>query len=177
MFFGGWESIGRIVLLATVVYILLVLALRIAGARALAKMSAYDLVVTIALGSLIATIPLQESVTLADGITAIAVYLVLQRVLSLLLTRWKPARGLMKSGAKLVLWDGEMLHERMRSIPISDAEVRAAVRSAGLASIAHALAVVLENDGSWSVVRRGDPSDLSAISELDPPWPLAARES
>ena len=50
MFFSSWSSLGHIVLLAAIVYLALVAALRVVGSRALAKMSAYDLVITIALG-------------------------------------------------------------------------------------------------------------------------------
>ena len=51
MFFRSWEAVLRVALSAAAVYILVVLALRIIGARALAKMSGYDLIVSIALGS------------------------------------------------------------------------------------------------------------------------------
>ena len=46
MFFAGWESIGRIVLLAVCTYVGLVAALRVLGEQALAKMSGYDLLIT-----------------------------------------------------------------------------------------------------------------------------------
>ena len=51
MFFSRWASIGRIVLLATLVHLALAAALRITGPRALAKVSASDLMITIALSS------------------------------------------------------------------------------------------------------------------------------
>jgi hypothetical protein len=54
MFFDGWDSVARIVVLAALIYTILVAALRIIGEQALAKMSAYDLIVTVALGSFLA---------------------------------------------------------------------------------------------------------------------------
>ena len=169
MFFSSWESLGRGFLLAACVYFALLGALRIAGSRSLAKMSAYDMVVTIALGSLIATIPLSRDTTLADGFVVIATYLVLQRVLSWMLTRWRGARVAVKEAPMLLLWEGRLLDDRLRNKNVTEAEVRAAVRSAGKSSYRDVLAVVLENDGSWSVVPSGDEGDRSALRDLDIP--------
>ncbi|HEX6060310.1 MAG TPA: YetF domain-containing protein [Gemmatimonadaceae bacterium] len=176
MFFDGWEPIGRVVLMATLAYAALVAALRVAGSRALAKMSAYDLVITIALGSLIASVPLQQSVTLAEGLAAIGTFLLLQRLVSLLASRWRASRAVAKASPTLVLWDGRLLRDRMRDIPVTDAEVHAALRSSGMGSPAQAQAVVLENDGSWSVIGRGQAGDLSALRELDLPASREGRE-
>ena len=175
MFSTSWESVGRSVLLAVIVYVFVVAALRVVGIRALAKMSAYDLVVTIALGSLIATIPLQSRISVIDGVLVIATFLVLQRVASRLLTESPAARHLVKSRPILVAFRGQMLRERMDAERINEEEVRAAVRAAGLGSLAQCAAVVLENDGTWSVIPRSDGADLSALRELDlpAPWPEA----
>jgi hypothetical protein len=44
MFFNGWHSVARIVVLAASTYLILVAALRIVGEQALAKMFAYDVI-------------------------------------------------------------------------------------------------------------------------------------
>jgi uncharacterized membrane protein YcaP (DUF421 family) len=171
-FFDGWAPLGRIALLATLVYVVLVAILRVMGPRALAKMSAYDLIVTVALGSLVASIPLQKTVTLADGFVAIGVYLALQRITSMVLTRSRKTAHFVEGRATLIMWDGQLLHDRMLRVAVTVPEVHAAVRSAGIVSLAEVLAVVLERDGSWSVIGQQDPRDLSALSELDLPWEL-----
>jgi uncharacterized membrane protein YcaP (DUF421 family) len=67
------------------------------------------------------------------------------------------------------VWQGELLDERLQHFHVTEEEIRAAVRRAGLASLREALAVVLENDGQWSVVAQRDGSDLSAFEGLDVP--------
>lgn len=68
------------------------------------------------------------------------------------------------------MWEGHVMDERLGSFKISIEEVRAAIRRAGLASFDEAQAVVLENDGNWSVVaKRRHGSDLSAFEGLDVP--------
>jgi hypothetical protein len=103
MLFDGWSSIGQIVLLAVGTYVLLIVALRVAGAQALAKMSAYDLVITIALGSIVATIPLSSGVSLADGAAIVVTYLGIQALTraSVKKVAGRPATGeeLARSGA------------------------------------------------------------------------------
>ena len=51
MFFDNWFSLLRILVLGTAAYGLLVLYVRLFGKRTLSKLSAFDLVVTVALGS------------------------------------------------------------------------------------------------------------------------------
>jgi len=53
---------------------------------------------------------------------------------------------------------------------VSADEIRAAVRKAGLRSLSEAQVVVLENDGEWSVVAKGEGvSDESAFFGLPIP--------
>jgi uncharacterized membrane protein YcaP (DUF421 family) len=164
MFFDGWQSIARVVLLATGTYVLLIAALRVAGTQALAKMSAYDLVITIALGSIVATIPLGTGVTLADGAAVIVSYLGLQAVMRRTLKAWLPGRHLVKNAPRLVVWDGRLLDAPLRQANVTDREVRAAIRKAGIGSVGDVQAVVLENDGEWSVIGRTHTDDLSALA-------------
>ncbi|MFL5575555.1 MAG: DUF421 domain-containing protein [Gemmatimonadaceae bacterium] len=161
---------------AAAIYVLIVVALRIAGERALAKMSGYDLIVTVALGSLVASIPLTSAISVADGAAAIVTFLVLQEV-----TRWLQARSrhvhhVVRERPHLVVWDGEFLEDRLKKISMTEDEVRAAVRRTGLLSMTQVQAVVLENDGEWSVLPRSDAKDLSALDGLRIPYLLPPDE-
>ena len=55
MFFDSWAGLGRVLVVGVLAYSALVLLLRISGKRTLTKMNAFDLVVTVALGSTLAT--------------------------------------------------------------------------------------------------------------------------
>ena len=68
IFFQGWAGIVRTLVAGTLAYAFLVLALRGAGKRTLAKLNAFDLVVTVAFGSVLASILLSEGVALAQGV-------------------------------------------------------------------------------------------------------------
>jgi len=67
MFIDGWYPVLRIVVVGTLSYIAVVGLLRYFGKRALSKMNAFDLVVTVAIGSALASAVVSKNVTLVDG--------------------------------------------------------------------------------------------------------------
>ena len=173
MFFDGWDSVWRVVGVAAIIYVSIVALLRIFGEQALAKMSAYDLVVTVALGSFLAGIPLGSGVTVVDGLAAVGTYLVLQQILRWTIKRSRRAEKAVRDTPHVVVWDGVLLEDRLLKLNILKDEVRSAVRRAGKSSFSEVLAVILENDGEWSVVQYGDAVDLSTLEGLEVPWKVA----
>ena len=82
-FFNDWQGLLRTLVVGVLAYITLVLFLRFSGKRTLSKMNAFDLVMTVALGSTLATVLLTESVALAEGALAFALLIGLQFVVTL----------------------------------------------------------------------------------------------
>jgi uncharacterized membrane protein YcaP (DUF421 family) len=73
MFFDSWSGIGRTVVVGVLAYLGLVVLLRSSGKRTLSKMNAFDFVVTVALGSTLATSLLSREVALVEAMVAFAV--------------------------------------------------------------------------------------------------------
>ena len=86
--------------------VLLLLLLRVSGKRTLTKMNAFDLVVTVALGSTLATVLLTKSVALAEGLTAFVLLIFLQFVLTWLSVRSRAVSRLVKSEPTLLVYQG-----------------------------------------------------------------------
>lgn len=78
MLFDTWQGPVRVLVVGTLAYVALVFFLRVSGKRTLTKMNAFGLVVTVALGSTLATITLSRSVALVEGVLAFALLLGLQ---------------------------------------------------------------------------------------------------
>jgi uncharacterized membrane protein YcaP (DUF421 family) len=154
MFFHSWSDIGRAIAVSAMIFLSIVALLRLTGQRALAKMSAYDVVFSVTLGSLIATVAVTRDITLSEGLAAVVTMLMLQEGIRWLQARNLRAHHLIREPPAVVLWDGQLLEDRLKEDSISADEVRAAVRRAGLRSLGDAQIVVLENDGAWSVIRR-----------------------
>jgi len=165
-FFDGWEQLLRSAISAAAIYLAIVAAIRVAGQKALAKMSGYDLIVTVALGSIVAALPLTTSVSIADAIAAAVTFLGLQQVTRYLQARNRRIHKLVRERPHLLLWNGRMLEDRMLQSDISADEVRAAVRRSGFSSLKQVRAAILENDGEWSVIPQSETPDLSAMEGL-----------
>jgi uncharacterized membrane protein YcaP (DUF421 family) len=133
-------------------YVALIAILRCSGKRTLAKMNAFDLVVTVALGSTLSTILVSRQVPLADGVLALALLVALQFAVAWTSVRWPAFEDLVKSEPSLLVFRGELRRRELRRQRVSEEEVAAAVRSAGLPHMRDAGAVVLETDGTFSVI-------------------------
>jgi uncharacterized membrane protein YcaP (DUF421 family) len=152
IFFSGWPSLARVVLVGVPLYFLLLVMLRWFGKHALAKSNAYGLVVTVSLGSALASAVLTKEVSLADSVLAMGLLLALQYALELAGSRWGPSNRFLSQSPALLLKDGRMLVEALRRERVSEAEVLAAIRRHGIGCVAQVGAVVLEEDGSFSVI-------------------------
>lgn len=154
MFFGSWYAIGRIVLIGLCAYVALITLLRVTGKRTLSKMNAFDLIVTVALGSTLSTIVISEDVELSDGIAALATLVALQFAVTWTSVRSARVRRWVKSEPRAMLVDGTLQEDAMRDERITPDEVLAAIRAAGHDRFDRAALVTLETDGSLSVVSR-----------------------
>lgn len=166
MFFDNWFGLLRVLVVGTLTYAALVTMLRISGNRTLSKMSAFDLVVTVALGSTLASTLLTSDVALFEGVLALALLIGLQFIVAWLSVRSPRWRGWVKADAVLLAWRGALLRGVMRRERITEEEVNAALRAKGLESLEAAEAVVLESDGTVTVIPRGDDKSLSALRDV-----------
>ena len=152
MFFKDWLSLARVVIASLSGYVALVLILRVSGKRTLSKMSAFDLVVTVALGSTLATVILSKDVSIAEGALAFAMLVLLQYAVAWLATRSSAFSHLVKSEPTLVFYRGEFRVPALRRQRLTEGEVRSAVREQGVSSMEDVEAVVLEPSGDLSVI-------------------------
>ncbi len=168
MWFDTWSDVLRVVLVGPAAYLAVVLVLRASGKRTLSKLNAFDLVVTVALGSTLATIFLSTDVSWSEGAVALAVLALLQLIVALITSRVPAVRAAMTAGPTLLLRDGEFLGPALHSARLTQAEVRQAIRGSGIGDVAGVAAVVLESDGSLSVVSMDQVGNGSALADLPP---------
>jgi len=166
MLFDGWDVIVRTVVVGVPAYAALVVLLRLSGKRTLSKMNAFDFVVTVALGSTLATILLSRDVALAEGVTALALLIALQGAIAWLSVRVRFVERAVKSEPRLLVYRGRVLHDAMRRERVLEVEVLQALRNQGVASTEEVQAVVLETDGTFSVVRSDPGSERSSLRNV-----------
>ena len=152
MLFHSAEDLVRVIVVGVGAYVGLIVLLRTTGKRTLSKMNAFDLVVTVSLGSTLAATLLNADVSLSKGLTAFAVLCGLQFVVAFVSVRFDWFETVVKAQPALLYYDDAFLWRTMRRERVTREEVLAAVRAAGRPDLAAAHAVVLETDGSVSVV-------------------------
>jgi uncharacterized membrane protein YcaP (DUF421 family) len=167
VWFDNWQGVARVVLAGFAAYACLILLLRISGKRTLSKLNAFDLVVTVALGSTLATVLLSKDVAFVEGVVAFAVLIFGQYFIAKLSLRFRPVRQAMKSEPRILLYRGRVFEDALRSERVSVEEIESVVRGAGLSSLRRAGAVVLETDGSFHVLPelRSDESALPPLPD------------
>jgi len=165
IFFQGWEPLLRTAIGTTATYLALVVLLRVAGQRTLAKWYAFDLIVTVALGSTFANGVLSEDVTIAQSVVGFIVLIGLQFIIAWIVVRWSPMRTIVNPAPTLVLHLGRFMNDAMKSQRVAEADVRAAVRRQGLADLESVGAVILEADGTFSVIKDLGRS-VSALADI-----------
>jgi len=158
-----------VLLVGTAAYLALVLVLRLSGKRTLAKMNAFDLVVTVALGSTLATVLLSKDIPLAEGITAFALLALLQYVVTWSSVRFSAIRHLVRSEPALLFHDGTFLQSVLRKQRVTEQEVHQAMRSQGIGSLEDVAAVVLETDGTFSILRSVADGSASTLKDVSSP--------
>jgi uncharacterized membrane protein YcaP (DUF421 family) len=154
LLFQGWAGIWRTVLVSVLAYAALVLFLRISGKRTLSKLNAFDFVVTVALGSTLATILLSKDVALAEGLTALGMLIALQFAVTWTAVRSSSFSDLIRSEPTLLARDGALLQGPMKRQRVTEAEVMSAVRDRGGRDLKEVEAVFLESDGTLTALLR-----------------------
>ena len=166
MFFDSWFNIYRVLIVGVLAYAGLVLLLRISGNRTLSKMNSYDLVVTVAFGSTLSTILVNQNVTLAVGLAALALLIVLQLIITWCSVRSHFINDLVKTAPTILLLDGRLRTDALKRVRVTGDDVMAAVRQQGQGSLENIDAVILESDGSLSVISANQAGNRSACGKL-----------
>ena len=152
--------------LGTIAYIAIIFMLRISGKRTLAKWNSFDFVVTIAFGSVLASILLSTKDTFGQGILGFALLVFFQYIITWIAVRSSWIQKLIKSEPSLLLYRGKLKHEVLKKQRVAEGEVLAALRTHGVGAIEDVDAVVLETDGSFSVIQNLDNSSASALKDV-----------
>lgn len=137
--------------------------LRGSGERTSAKLNALDLVVTVALGSTLATILLNPAVSWSEGAVALVLLAGLQYVVAAFTSRYPAGTALVTAEPTRLLKDGRFFEAELHQQRLTHSEVRQSIRANRLGDVADVATVILETDGTLSVVPPDKAGDRSAL--------------
>ena len=165
MIFDNWSGLRQILLTTLMAYPILIIFLRLSGKRTLSKWNAFDFVVTIALGSILASVMLSNDVAVLEGLLGLGLLVLFQYCITFISVRVEWFESIIKSNPTLIYKNDTFLLEKMKKHRVSRAEILAAVRSSSTASLDSVRYVVLETDGSFSVIKKSDEDTSSSALE------------
>ena len=171
MWFDDWYSLLRIALVGVAAYVVLILVVRLTGKRTLSQLSAFDFIVTVSLGSTLATILLSTDVAWTEGAVGLLLLAGLQFCAAAVSSRCPWARKLFTARPTLLVAHGEVRREALRSKRLTESDLLQVVRMHGCGDISEVEAVVLEPNGTFSVItadRYGDGSALAGVQVAFP---------
>lgn len=154
LIFSGFDVLLRTLFIGIMAYGAIVIIVRISGKRSLSQLNAFDFIVTVAIGSILASIIINKNVTIIQGITAFFVLIILQFIISKLAVHSKQFSKYIKSEPTLLFYNGEFRYENMKKERVVENEIKQAIRSNGNGSMSDVNAVILETDGSISIINK-----------------------
>ena len=156
---------------ALLFYILIIVMVRVVGERTTSEFNNFDWIINVAVGSLAASGILLRNVASVDGIAAIVVLAACQYITTRLVMRSDDVADVVKAEPTLLTHKGEYLRDAMARTRISEEEIKTALRAARITANSDANWVVLETNGTMSVIPRQDVQwgDADALSDVNCP--------
>ncbi|QDV48072.1 DUF421 domain-containing protein [Gimesia fumaroli] len=154
---GQWNEIPMVLLSCLVTYSLILVYTRVTGLRSFSKMSASDFVMTLAVGSIFASIISMSTPSVVIGLTALASLFFGQWLLALLRLKFNWFSKLVDNEPLLLMHGRHMLEENLEKANVTRADVYGKLREANALNYDQVLAVIFETTGDISVLHADDP--------------------
>jgi len=166
LFFKDWPAVLHIVICAVISYIVLFIFIRISGKRTLAKLNAFDFVVTVTLGSTLSSMILKK-VPLVEGFVALITIIALQYLLAFLAKNSSKMEDVINSTPTLLFYDGKFILPAMKKEVITEEEIYSEIRKYRLESLEDVQAVVMELNGTFTVVKKSNKVGPSSLDDIE----------
>lgn len=163
MFEITFQSFIRIATVGTLAYIGLIILLRISRKRTLSQLNMFDFVITVAFGSVLSTILLNSNTSLLEGLLAFALLILFQFIITFLSVRSKPFSQMIKAEPTLLFQEGQFYRTAMKKERVTEDEMLQSVRKQGIGTLSEVKAIVLETDGTLSIIKNTAGDALSNV--------------
>jgi uncharacterized membrane protein YcaP (DUF421 family) len=145
---GVFDVVAR----SAIVYVTLVVLLRFGGKRQVGQLSIADLVLVLLIANGVQNAMVGENTTLIGGIAAALTLVVIDGVVDRLEQRSDRIRVRLEGEPRILVRDGVILTRALNEEKVAEGDLRAAIRSHGVADVEGVDMAVLETNGSISVI-------------------------
>lgn len=153
-----------LVIRTTLLFALVVFAIRIMGKRQIGEMQAAELVVTLMISN-VASIPMQDIGTpLLTGVMPILTLVLLELGLSFVMLKNSGLRHIVSGKPVVVIVRGEIDQQAMKKIRFSNEDLFEELRKNGIFDIADVEYAVVETDGVLSILEKSEGKEEKSSS-------------
>lgn len=150
------ETSTIIIISVMLIFSCLIIITRIAGLRTFAKMTSFDLTTTIAIGSILASVAMDTTISIGNGLVTLAAIVIFQVIFAVLQRKSNLFRKAATNGPILIMKDGKILEEALKKSNLHRSELIAKLREANVLQFDDVRAVVFESTGDVSVLHVND---------------------
>ncbi|EGA88397.1 hypothetical protein GPDM_14959 [Planococcus donghaensis MPA1U2] len=166
IFFDGWKSLLRVAIMCLLAYPFLILLLRLFGKRSLAKVNMFDFIITVTYGATLSSIITSEKVSFADGAVVLIMLTLLQYIVTKLAVKSRRFSDFIKATPTFLYYEDALNEKMLLKEHLREEDLRARLRQEGLSSFEAVEAIVLEGDGSISVIKKESVKSKSALEGI-----------
>ncbi|WP_347861868.1 YetF domain-containing protein [Salimicrobium sp. PL1-032A] len=167
MFFDSWVDIWNILIKGIIIYPSVIVMLKVSGKRTPSTFNIFDWVITVAFGSLVGSFLISKSISLAEGLFALGLLIILQFIVTWLSVRSSRFASIVKSEPVLLFHQGEFYPEALKKTRITRTEILQTARQEGIGSLTLVEAVVLETNGRLSVIKKAEDHPTDVLKGVD----------
>lgn len=138
-----------------IIFSVLLLMARLNGAKQIAQMSFYDYISGITVGSLAATISIDDNISFLSGLCAIIFYLGASLLINILTQKNLPLSNLLTGKPLILIHQGKIQWNNMKKSKLTMSELLSNLRVGGYFNINDVYQAVLETSGKISVLPKG----------------------
>ena len=166
LFFDNIDKLGRIIITAVMVYVLIVIITKISGKRSTSQLNNFDWIVTVMIGSLGASTILLKDIPLIEGGSAIVVLYLMQFLVTKYASISPPFSSLILSEPRIVFYPGQYLPDAMRAERLTRQELESAMRAEGVHDLNDIEAIVFESDATLTILtKKAKDTPMDNVSE------------
>lgn len=138
-----------------IIFSVLLLMARLNGAKQISQMSFYDYISGITVGSLAATISIDDNISFLSGLCAIIFYLGASLLINILTQKNLPLSNLLTGKPLILIHQGKIQWNNMKKSKLTMSELLSNLRVGGYFNINDVYQAVLETSGKISVLPKG----------------------
>ncbi|TWT05561.1 DUF421 domain-containing protein [Planococcus sp. CPCC 101016] len=167
LLFDGWKSPIRIVIMAIFIYGYLILIMRLSGKRTMFQYNMFDVIISVAYGSTIATILTTDKISFIEGAFVLGMLTFIQLFIAVMEMKSKKFGAVINPTPTFLYYNGEYCEEALKKERVLKSEIRNAARQQGSGSMELIEAVVLEGNGMLSLIPKSKAGAMDTLIDAE----------